>query len=325
MKRIELIAPALAVFLAAACAGTSLPAKSPPLLGMDEPPEYMQEPDDEAKRQELPRGSFTGIVAGDARDSLDALLAAPEGVLVARVVENSPAAIAGLVEGDLLLEARVGGESTTLAWPAEWRRLELETEPGTRVALIADRAGAELEFELETVPRVATPARASSERFREEQRVGVVVRTATEVEARAAALGPGGGAVLVGMTRESPWRGAGVVYGDLIRAAGGVEIHHPQVLLDQIRAAPPKSKIELEIVRAGELLAIDAPLSRRVGELKSLSLQPLYSYSRDRDLTSHSIVLGLIRWRRTPAAWDLRLLWWFSIRGGDADRLEAVR
>jgi hypothetical protein len=202
--------------------------------------------------------------------------------------------------------------------------VELEAQPGQVLRVLVDRAGAEREFEVTSVPRVRVGPRGAAQRFTEDQRVGLVVRTATEVEARAAALGPGGGAVVVGLTRESPWRGCGVAYGDLIRSIDGVEISHPQVLLDELRGAPADGRVQLEVLRKGELLAIDAPLSRRVRELKKFSLPLLYSFSRERDVTEHSALLGSVRWRSTPAAWDLRLLWWIEFAGGDANRLESL-
>ena len=150
-----------------------------------------------------------------------------------------------------------------------------------------------------------------------------MVRTATEVEARAAALGPGGGAVVVGMTRESPWRGR-VVYRDLVRSVGGVEVSHPQVLLDAIRAAEPESSLQLELVREGAILSVDAPLSRRERETKRFSIPILFSFERERDTSSTSILMGLFSLSRTDAAWRMRLLWVITWSRGDADRLEAV-
>jgi hypothetical protein len=308
--------------LAAACASTEVPGAPPPLAAMEEPLDRVEEPDDEAARAALPRGSFTGLVVGDARRSLDAMLADPEGVLVTGVVENSPAAAAGLEVGDVVLEV-AGAETVALHWPSEWRRLELETEPGATLRVVVDRAGAELELELVPVARVAPPRRIETERFREEERVGLVVRTATEVEARAAALGPGGGAVVVGMTRESPWRGR-VVYGDLVRAAGGAEVAHPQVLLDAIRSAEPEGELDLELVRGERLVSVSAPLSRRVRETKRFSIPLLWSFERERDTSSTSVLLGLFTFRRTAAAWRMRLLWLITWTRGDADRLEAV-
>ena len=60
------------------------------------------------------------------------------------------------------------------------------------------------------------PDREPAETFREEQHAGIVVRTATEVEARAAGLGAGGGAVLIGLAANSPWRQKGLRFGDVI-------------------------------------------------------------------------------------------------------------
>lgn len=322
MRRLLLLSGVLVI--AASCASSSLSQRSPPLVGMEAPLEWIDEPLDEEQRLALPAGAFTGVTVGDARTSLDAMLAEPEGLAVIAVVENSPAAIAGLAPGDLLLEVRAKGEVTPLAWPADWRRVELECEPGAMLVVRVDRAGAERDFELTTVKRVAPGPRIATARFTEDQRVGLVVRTATEVEARAAALGPGGGAVVVGLTRESPWRGAGVGYGDLIRGIDGLEVSHPQVLLDRLRAAPAKSKVALEIVRGGRVVSVDAPLSRRASQLESFSFPLLYSFTRERDQREHSLLLGAFRWRSTPAAWDLRILWLFSMRGGDATRLESV-
>ncbi len=306
-----------------ACAGRELARQPPPLVALEEPLERMQPPDDEAARLALPRGSFTGLVVGDARTSLDAMLSEPEGVLVVSVVENSPADAAGIETGDLLLEARTS-ETLELRWPSEWRRLELETEPGTTLRLVLDRAGQERECELTTVARVHPAGRGQSERIREEERVGVVLRTATEVEARAARLGPGGGAVVVGLTRESPWRAAGIVFGDLIRAVDGVEVAHPAMVVERIRSAPAHGALQLEILRDGALLTVSARVSARERELKEISIPLLFRYHRTRDQSSTSMLLGLFSYRATPAAWRLRLLWLLHFSGGDADRLESI-
>jgi len=310
---------------AAACAADELAREAPPLLAMEEPLELVQPPDDEALRRDLPAGSFTGLTLGDARRSLDAMLGEPEGLLVLAVVENSPADAAGIEVDDLVLEAAAGaGEPHLLRWPSEWRRLELEAEPGTRLRLTIDRSGAERALELTTALRVHPAERGPSERVREGRRVGLVLRTATEVEARAAGLGPGGGAVVVGLTRESPWRKAGIVYGDLIRAVDGVEVAHPQVVLERIRSAPERGELALEIQRGDARLSLQAPLSRREQELHEFSIPLLFSYEKERDLSTTSLLLGLFRYEHTPAAWRLRLLWLIDFSGGDADRLESV-
>lgn len=314
---------AAVAFALSACVTSSLPTEPPPLVAMEEPAEWLDTSGLEAAERPEARGSFTGLEVGDSRTTLDALAGEPEGVLVTAVIENSPADAAGIAVGDLIVEVSAP-VPTALHWPSEWRRLEEETAPQAELRLVIDRAGAELEKRLVTEQRVRPHGAIAIERWREERRVGVVVRTATSAEAARAALGAGGGAVIVGMTRESPWRPIGLRYGDLVRAVGGVEVAHPQVLLEAIRSAPEKGSLELEVVRDGQILAVDAPLSRRDTELKELSIPLVYSMEKARDRTTVSVLLGLVKYESTPAAWKLRLLWLFDFAGGDADRLESL-
>jgi len=314
---------ALALLLLPACRFLEgrLPTEKPPLYDMEEPLALHEEPDDETERAALPAGCFTGIYVTDARESLEEMESEPEGLLVHRVVENSPAAAAGLVEGDLLLEA----DGKPLHWESEWREVELETQPGAEVHLVYDRAGAERDATLTVTARVVPAARQDTERFREEDRVGLVFRTATEVEARGAGLGPGGGAVVVGLARTSPWRQAGLQFEDLIVRADGIPIAHPNVLLATIRAAPAKGSVKLDVLRGSQHLEIDAPVSRRAKETKRVSVPLLFTYEKDRGRKSTKVLFGLYKHVRTPAAWELRLFWIFKWRGGDADRLEEVK
>jgi S1-C subfamily serine protease len=325
--------PALALALATlsgfACKSADLPRTAPPLADMREPPALFAEPDDEAARRALPAGSFSGVTVSRAGQSLDALidqgLDAPAGVAVERVVENSPGARAGLEPGDLLLEARTAdGPALPLAWPSEWRALELETPPGTEIELLVDRAGAERATTLVLEPRVRPAERAPVDRLREEQRVGVVVRGTTEVEARALGLGPGAGAVVVGLSAASPWRSVGIVFEDVIVAVDGRPVGHPGALLDAIREARKGDRLALVVARDGERFTVDAPLSRRARELSESSLPPLWNYTSDADETRLSLVLGAFVWRKTDAAWRVRLLWLLGFGGGAGDELVEV-
>ncbi|MEC7726508.1 MAG: PDZ domain-containing protein, partial [Planctomycetota bacterium] len=208
-----------------------------------------------------------------------------------------------------------------IATPSQWRQLELTASPGSKLALVVDRAGREAETELTLVARVRPAGRDATDRYREEQRVGVVFRTATEVEARSAGLGPGAGAVIVGMSQKSPWRRAGLQFGDLIVAAGGAELTHPQQLLNQIREAGG-DRLSLVYVRGGQRAEVDAALTTRSSTLRELSVPPLFSYEADRGQSEWSALLGLVHYRSTAAAWRFRLLWVIAIRSGDADELQ---
>ena len=316
----------LALLPLASCAlfASHVPRERPPLHDMEEPLALATAPDDEAQRAELALGSFTGIYAGDARGSLEEMLSAPSGVLVARVVENSPADVAGVAEGDVLVSASSGGKEQELKWPSEWRAVELAASPGAPIDVVLDRAGAEVRAHITTVPRVHRADRDKVEKLREEEHVGVVLRSATEVEARAAGLGPGGGAVVIGLSLASPWRADGVVFGDLIRTAHGARVDSPQVVLDSIRAAVKDGHLELEIVRGGRAQVIDAHLTRRETETREVSIPLIFDYENDRGLHATSFLIGLVHYESSEAAWRMRLLWFISFGGGDADRLKVL-
>jgi predicted metalloprotease with PDZ domain len=303
-----------------------LPRKPPALARMEEPLELAGEPQDEPARLELSAGSFSGVYVADARASLDALLDAPEGLRVERVVENSPADAAGIEEGDLLLEARTeDGTATALHWPSEWRALELAAAPGSKLELSYDRAGAERKASLTLAARVHPSERVPSVRLREESRVGIVLRSPTEVEARALGLAPGAGALVVGLSGDSPWRKAGLRFEDVILSVDGTPVAHPQLVLDLVRSAQPDARLALSVARGSERLELAAPLTRRAHEMAQISIPILFSYERVRGQSETSILLGLVRIRHTAAAWDWRLLWIISFGGGDADKLEKVR
>ena len=320
----KILAPVLVALASCSALEGELPIESPPLADMEEPLALFQEPDDESERVALPPGSFTGLEVEDARDSLEALAGEAHGVRISRVVENSPAAAAGIEMGELLVEVDDGVESVPVRSPAAWREIELERAPGTRLTLVLERLGTEREVELVLEPRTAPAARTSAPRLREEERVGIAVRALTEVEARAAGLGPGGGASVVGLSRGSPWRAAGVELGDQIVALEGRPLASPAELLDRIRAAPEEETLELEVLRQGGKRTIEAPVSRRARELQSFSVPLIVSYSSDPDRTRFSMIFGIVRWDSTPAAWRMRLLWFISFGGGDTDRLLEV-
>ena len=310
--------------LLGACSAARLPKEPPPLTDMEEPLDLREEPKDEAERAKLPLGCFSGLRVDDARDTLAAKLDAPVSLRVVEVVENSPAQAAGLQVDDVLLEVQVGEQPPQpLQRPSEWRQVELANPPGTKVVLVVDRAGREAKSELVLAPRLRGLPREEGERFREEERVGIAFRTATEVEARAAGMGPGAGAVLIGLSRSSPWRADGIRFGDLIAAIDGKPVVHPQVVLDVLRDTS-KDSVALEYVRGGQRVAAQVALSTRSASLREVSIPVLFDYESERGKTEWSVVFGLLGYESTAAAWRFRLLWIVTFGGGDADRLLEV-
>ena len=315
----------LAAFALAGGCAAPLPTEPPPLRDMEEPLALFDEPDDETERETLPAGGFTGVYVTEAADTLEALLGEPSGLTVSRVVENSPGDSAGLEPDDILLEATLpDGDNVTLGWASAWRKIELDSRPGTIVDVVYDRAGLEDEASIEVIERVRRPARHAVTRYREEDHVGVVLRTATEVESRTAGLGPGGGAVIVGLSRASPWREAGLRFGDVITEVDGQPVDHPQVVIEAIRAADADAVVALVYERDDAFHTVDARVSSRATETKLVDIPLIYKYERDRDRETTSIVLGIIHQEKTPAAWNTRILWIFNFTGGESDRLREV-
>ncbi|MFT4515507.1 MAG: C-terminal processing protease CtpA/Prc [Planctomycetota bacterium] len=320
MLRITTLLALFATFTACSLS-PDLPKQSPVLADMEEPLNLRTEPNDEEQRLALPVGTFSGIYLGDAHDTLEAMLDDPDSIAIVRVVENSPADQAGLKAGDLVLEVEIdGGEAQAMGRESQWRKVELEAKPGTKVVLYVDRAGREARTELTLAPRLRAPSRELTERFREEQHIGFVVRTATEVEARNAGLGPGGGAVLVGMSQRSPWRIAGLRFQDLLVAIDEQPLTHPQDLLAAARDAQ-RDSLRLTFVRDGKRQTVVADKTAREHQTTEISLPLIFSYDVDRGHTEWSLLLGSINYQSTAAAWRFRLLWLIGFGGGDADQL----
>jgi len=327
MKKVLVIALALLALFLPGCQYLypSLPDERAPLADMEEPLDLFEEPDDEAARRALLKGGFTGVYVREAAESLEDLGDEPGGVVVSRVVENSPGERAGLLPEDVILEVRRNQMAAIeLGWPSQWRDIELGTVPGDVLRVIYERAAAEGEASLKVVERFGVPERVKTERFREEEKVGIVVRTATEVEGRAAGLAPGGGAVVVGMSRGSPWRVTGLRFEDMITAVDGKDVAHPQVVLDAIGAAEYGQVLALAVRRGEETLTLDAPVSEREGELRGFTIPLIFSHEDERGTSETSFLFGLLGYKETPAAWEFRLLWLIRFTGGDGDRLEAV-
>jgi membrane-associated protease RseP (regulator of RpoE activity) len=323
--RFVALAAALALAGCSSILPSKLPEKRPPLADMEEPLALLDPPNDEAERALLPLGGFTGIYVADARRTLDEMEEEAPGVRVARVVENSPGDAAGVEEGDLLVAATdAAGVKREISYPSQWREVEIAAAPGGTLRVVVDRAGAVRTAEVGVVARTRAPGREAPVRLREEDKVGVVLRSATEVEARAAGLGPGGGAVVVGLSAASPWRAAGLRFGDLLTSVDGVEVAHPQVVLDAVRAAEKEQVLHVEFARAGAKQTIDAPVSARAAEVSTIDVPILFSYESDRGDCEWSALLGLVSYRSTIAAWEMRLLWLLKFGAGDSGRLVEV-
>ena len=318
---------ALLASVLAGCGGvSSLRTTADPLEDMEVARTQFDMPEDEEQRQRLPLGVFTGIEVGDSRQTLQALMGEPEGVLVTKVVENSPAVAADIRVADILLEATVDDrDPVALAWPSDWYKIEQTASTDSDIYLLYDRAGKDLETTLKPVVRLSPPARLPGNRFREESKVGLIVRNASEVEAHAAGLARGEGSVVVGLARRSPWREAGVEFGDVILAVNDQPVKNPQELLAVIGGISRGRPMAVTVFRENQRLTFETTVTQREREVKRFGIPLIYTYSNDRGVRKTSFLLGLYKSRKTAVAAQYRLLWLINYTVGDANRLEEVK
>jgi C-terminal processing protease CtpA/Prc len=303
-----------------------LPTQADPLAQMDISRERLALPKDEDERLKLPLGVFTGIEVGDSRQTLEARLEAPEGVLVTRVVENSPAVAAGIAEGDILLEAGVNNATPApLHWPSDWYKLEQTTPLDATIHVLFDRAGRDGEADIKPVRRLAAPRRLEAATFREEAKVGVVVRNASEVEAAKAGLTRGEGCVVVGLAASSPWRKAGMVFGDIITDINGRPVPNPPALLTAINDLNKGDDVRIGVFRDDHKVTLDTSVSRRKKQTTEFKVPLLFSYENNRDIQKTSVLLGLYSHRKTAVASRVTLFWVIHYTVGDATRLEEIQ
>lgn len=329
MNRIGSPVRALFILLIAmlgACASKDLPKEPPPLKDMEEPLTLATEPADEAARAALPKGGFTGIYVKDARRSLDELDQDTGGVVVDKVVENSPADRAGVRSGDVIVTAAAGTATPApVRWPSEWKKLELDAKGGDVLHLSLERDGAATACDVTVEDRVRTPDRSESKRYRETRRIGVTLRTATEVEARAAGLGPGAGAVVVGLSQKSPMRAAGMTFGDLITHVNDEPLADPSLLIDAASKGEAGDPMKIRYVRDRAAADAVVTLSERESSMEGFSIPLLMKVQSKGEESEFSLLSGLLGYESTAAAWKFRLLWLLSFDGGDNDTLEEVK
>jgi S1-C subfamily serine protease len=148
-----------------------------------------------------PVGGFIGILFGSNEEGR---------VRIGRVVQGSPAAAAGLLEGDVILSA----QGQTLREPDELRGITTALRPGDNLALVVRRG--EQNLDLTVTLGAMTPERAANQYFDAVRReLGIVLR-GDERETVAWFVAPG-----------SPADNAGIEAGQHIRSVAGEPVKDP--------------------------------------------------------------------------------------------------
>jgi C-terminal processing protease CtpA/Prc len=316
------------ILFSAGCSSFSseLPTKADPLEDMNISRTLLEKPQDEEQRLELPLGVFTGVVVGDSRQTLEERLEAPEGVLVTKIVENSPAAAAGIQVGDIILEAAIDENTPNLLhWPSDWFKLEQTARPDSVIHVLCDRAGRDFKASIRPVKRISPPDSLKVETFREEDKVGIIVRNASEVEADKAGLSRGEGCVVVGLAGASPWRQAGVLFGDVIIEINDRIIKNPQELLITINELKTSNDVKIIVFRENKKVTINTWISGRQKETREFNIPFIFSYGNKGGIEKTSVLFGLFSVRKTRAASEYRICWLIHYTSGDSTRLEEIK
>ncbi|KPV41697.1 serine peptidase [Thiohalorhabdus denitrificans] len=168
----------------------------------------------------------------------------PVGALVARVVEDSPAAESGLRSGDVIVE--VDGEEvrTSGGLPPKIGRIR----PGSEATLTVVRDGERQEIEV-TVGSQDRARQAGAEEHPEEV-LGMRVRPVAEEDRRDLGLPEGQGVQVARVTGE-PARSAGVRQGDIILKLGNRTVEDPASMA-RLVAELPSGRVVPMLVRRGQ-------------------------------------------------------------------------
>jgi len=241
-------------------------------------------------------GGYLGVYLEDVDDEAARRLGLPEeeGALVEDVVDDSPAADAGLQKDDVI----VGYNGETVESVAELSRLVRETPAGRTVTLDVIRNGQARQISAELGERPGRiwigPEGKGNFEFRvapgEGQhvfrfggfggrgRLGVQLESLSEQLGEYFGVSDGHGALIASVREDSPAATAGLKAGDVITRVGDADVDDPMDVARAIREADTGS-LAITLVREGSTrtVTVDLP-ERRSGGWELDSEDGFYSF-----------------------------------------------
>lgn len=201
-----------------------------------------------------------GIQEVDANTAKALGLKKAEGVLIGSVMDNEPAAKAGIQAGDVVLS--VNGEP--VADPSALLRAVAIQKPGEKVKMVIWRNGAEKQVTVELGERGGKDAK--SEGAAEKQStpsLGLSVRPLTAEEAASVGLKGGQGLLVTNVTPDKPAAEAELREGDIILTANLKPLRTTQDLARVVTEdAKEKGAVILQIQRRGQVFFRTLPLEQ---------------------------------------------------------------
>jgi serine protease Do len=183
----------------------------------------------------------------------------PEGALVSKIVEDSPAEEAGLKDGDVLLSF----DGEPLETSSDLPPLVGSVDPGEVVSLVVMREGRKIDFKVEidvlkddesepvpqVAPRPAPEPELPAVPAPGGEPLGLVVSSLSDDDRRQLRVLSGG--VQVEAVRRGPAASAGLRVGDVILTIAGQEIDSPERLAEVAGRLTPGSTVPILVSRDG--------------------------------------------------------------------------
>jgi serine protease Do len=163
-------------------------------------------------------GVYLEDLTEDMKEALN--LASLEGVLINEVIANSPAAKAGIKEGDVIIE--FDGKKVTDV--ESFRLLVASTPPGQTVKLRLVRNGKEIDLKAKIGEMEEEVTAQAVEK--QESQLGLQVVDIDSPEAKAYNVSMDKGVLVIGVESSSPAENAGIQVGDVIIGIGNTGIEN---------------------------------------------------------------------------------------------------
>ncbi len=187
-----------------------------------------------------------------------------QGALISNVMENEPAANAGMKAGDVILSV----DDKKIADPAALLRAIAGQKPGSKTTVTVWRDGKEKKLTITLGERNADQLNAqrngpAGAQKQEAATLGISVRPLTAEESKANSLEKGQGLFVADVEQGKPAAEAGIRQGDVIISANLTPIKDAKELAKIVKDVTARGAVMLQISRRGDVTFVAVPLGKK--------------------------------------------------------------
>ncbi len=183
----------------------------------------------------------------------------PAGALVAKVLPNSPAEVAGLQEGDIILKFDSNAINLSSDLPHQVGRVTPETS--VDVVIMRNLKKQTVRVKVGTLPEEERPQKASlsAPSKPESNRLNVVISELTKEQAEKWNIRNG---IVIQQVLAGAGATAGLVAGDVVTMLNGQRIESPKKFVEIVNDLPEGRSVPMRIVRRGTPIFIPLKLGK---------------------------------------------------------------